>query len=171
MTRQRYDLFLSVCATARGLAFVLFEGGANPVDWGRAEFRGPSKNHRCIERFIALLDRYRPDLVILQDAADLAHRRSHRAAQLTRAFAAHAEGHGIPFVTRSRKDVLDAFSHLNPCTKQMIARAIVEMIPTFGQHMPRKRDPWTSEDYRMSLFDAAALALSLFHGSRKPPEA
>ena len=169
MTRQRYDLFLSVCATARGLAFVLFEGGANPVDWGRAEFRGPSKNHRCIERFIALIERYRPDVVVLQDPTDLAQRRSHRAAQLTRAFAAHAEGYSIPFITRSRKQVLEAFAHLVPCTKQMIAKAIVELIPAFGQHMPRKRDPWMSEDYRMGLFDAAALALALFHGSRRTP--
>jgi len=169
MTMQRYDLLLSVCTTARGLAFALFEGGANPVDWGRAEFRGAPKNHRCIERFIGLLDRYRPDLVILQDAADLTHRRSHRAAQLTRAFAAHTEGHGVQFVTRSRKDVLNTFSHLNPCTKQVIAKEIVELIPVFGQHMPRKRDPWSSEDSRMSLFDAAALALSLLHGFGKLP--
>jgi hypothetical protein len=169
MTRQRYDLFLSVCATARGLAFVLFEGGAYPVDWGRVEFRGVSKNHRCIERFIGLLDRYRPDMVILQEPSDLAHRRSYRAAQLTRAFSAHAEGYGIPFVTRSRKHVLDAFSHLNPCTKQAIAQAIVEIIPAFGQHLPRHRAPWMSEDYRMGLFDSAALALSLFHGSKPPP--
>ena len=166
MTRQRYDLFLTVCATTRGLAFVLFEGRANPVDWGRAQFRGPSKNHRCIERFIGLIERYRPDVVILQDPADLIHRRSHRTGQLARAFAAHAEGHGIPFVTRSRMHVLNAFAHLNPCTKQAIAQAIVEVIPSFGQHMPRKRAPWMSEDYRMGLFDAAALALSLFHGSK-----
>lgn len=169
MTRQRYDLFLAVCATTRGLAFVLFEGGANPVDWGRAQFHGPSKNHRCIERFIGLIERYRPDVVILQDPADLIQRRSHRAGQLARAFAAHAEGHGIPFVTRSRKHVLEAFAHLNPRTKQRIAQAIIEIIPAFGQHMPRPRAPWMSEDYRMGLFDAAALAMSLFHGSRQLP--
>ena len=162
MTRQRYNLVLSVYATARGLAYVLFEGEANPVDWGRAECRGPTKNHRAIERFITLIERHRPDVVILQDPDDLIRRGSRRAGQLAWGFAAHAEGHGIPSVTRSRRDVLTAFAHLCPCTKHTIAQAIIEMIPVFGQHQPPRRKPWMSEDSRMALFDAAALTISYF---------
>lgn len=170
MTRQRYNLVLSVHATARGLAYVLFEGEANPVDWGRAECRGPLKNHLCIDRFIGLIELHCPDVVILQDHDDLIRRRSNRAGQLAWAFAAHAEGHGIPFVTRSRRDVLTAFAHLCPCTKQAIVKEIIEMIPVFAQHTPRIRKPWMSEDARMGLFDAAALALSFFAEQNSFPE-
>jgi hypothetical protein len=35
-------------------------------------------------------------------------------------------------------------------------------IPAFERHVPPPRKPWMSEDARMGLFDAAALALIFF---------
>ena len=34
--------------------------------------------------------------------------------------------------------------------------------PELAPRLPRSRKPWMSEDYRMSIFDAVALALTFF---------
>jgi len=47
-------------------------------------------------------------------------------------------------------------------TKQEIAIAIAERFPELAPRLPRFRKPWMSEDYRMSIFDAVALALTFF---------
>ena len=47
-------------------------------------------------------------------------------------------------------------------TKQEIAIAIAERFPELAPRLPRSRKPWMSEDYRMSIFDAVALALTFF---------
>ena len=46
--------------------------------------------------------------------------------------------------------------------KQEIAIAIAEHFPELAPRLPRSRKPWMSEDYRMSIFDAVALALTFF---------
>ena len=46
--------------------------------------------------------------------------------------------------------------------KQEIAIAIAERFPELAPRLPRSRKPWMSEDYRMSIFDAVALALTFF---------
>jgi len=56
-------------------------------------------------------------------------------------------------------------AHFLPCgakSKDAIARVIVEQLPEFGQHLPPRRKKWMSEDYRMGLFDAVALAMIYF---------
>ncbi|WP_156527887.1 hypothetical protein [Bradyrhizobium stylosanthis] len=42
------------------------------------------------------------------------------------------------------------------------AERIAKHIPAFEQYVPPPRKPWMSEDRRMGLFDAAALALTFF---------
>jgi len=47
--------------------------------------------------------------------------------------------------------------------KQLIAVAIGRRFPELAPHVPPYRKCWMSEDYRMSIFDAVALALTYFH--------
>jgi len=54
------------------------------------------------------------------------------------------------------------FSYLGSVTKHSIALAIAKRIPAFERFLPRPRKPWQSEDARMGIFDAAALALTFF---------
>jgi hypothetical protein len=41
--------------------------------------------------------------------------------------------------------------------------AIAKRFPELAPRLPRFRKPWMSEDYRMSIFDAVAMALTLFN--------
>jgi hypothetical protein len=44
--------------------------------------------------------------------------------------------------------------------KDQIARLIVTRFPELAPRLPPERKPWTSEDTRMAIFDAAAFALA-----------
>ena len=44
-------------------------------------------------------------------------------------------------------------------------------IPAFEAFLPEPRKWWNSEDPRMGLFDAAALALTFFHSSKSGEQA
>jgi hypothetical protein len=59
--------------------------------------------------------------------------------------------------------VRQQFAYLGSVTKDAIAMAIAKHIPAFERFLPRPRKPWESEDARMGIFDAAALALTFFH--------
>jgi hypothetical protein len=45
--------------------------------------------------------------------------------------------------------------------KSQIARFIAARFPELADYVPRERKPWTSEDPRMAIFDAAAFAFVL----------
>jgi Holliday junction resolvasome RuvABC endonuclease subunit len=62
----------------------------------------------------------------------------------------------------SRAKVKQAFSKSDTSNKQEIALNIVNRFPELAPRLPRFRKPWTSEDYRISIFDAVALALTFF---------
>jgi hypothetical protein len=48
-------------------------------------------------------------------------------------------------------------------TKNEIAEAIARRVPALHLYVPPARKPWMSEDARMGIFDAAALAFMYFH--------
>ncbi|HUZ92890.1 MAG TPA: hypothetical protein VNG29_02730 [Candidatus Paceibacterota bacterium] len=46
--------------------------------------------------------------------------------------------------------------------KDRIASAVAEQFPELLLILPPKRRPWQSEDYRMTIFDAAAVGIAYF---------
>ncbi len=164
--RQRYDLVLSVSLTIRGFAYILFEGTHTPVDWGIHDARGQKKNANCLAKIAALVERFRPDLLVLEDSEHLSSHRSGRVRELSKDLCAFAKGHGIPLRHISRQDIREAFAPLNAQTKDEIAAVIVEELPVLVRYLPPTRKPWMSEDARLGLFDAAALYLTL---ALRPP--
>ena len=52
-------------------------------------------------------------------------------------------------------------------TKHGIAQTIAKHIPALSLYLPPARKPWMSEDARMGLFDAAALALMFFQSDSR----
>src|SRR5262249_39424985 len=62
----------------------------------------------------------------------------------------------------TRRDIQNYFIQHGAKSKDGIARVIVGLLPEFAQHLPPRRKLWMSEDYRMGLFDAVALAIVYF---------
>ena len=162
---RRYAFVLAIYVNTRGFAFVLFEGALAPVDWSVRELRGPRKHARCIARIVTLLDQYLPDVLVLQDTSAQGTLRARRIVKLNEAIAALAEVRGLPVYVYSRDKVREAFARFGVTNKQHLAEVIAKHIPAFERYVPPPRKPWKSEDARMGLFDAAALALTFFHAN------
>jgi hypothetical protein len=164
--RRRHVFVLAVYPSTRGFAFVLFEGALSPADWGVKEIRGAQKNNRCLLAIASLIDQYQPGVLILQDTSPRGTRRARRIRNLNASIGELAESVGIPTIAYSRIEVLNAFASVAPRNKHDLAEAIAKHIPAFDRYLPPPRKPWMSEDARMSLFDAAALALTFFQSDR-----
>ena len=156
------SLVLSIYATPRGFAFVLFESPLSPVDWGVKVIPGRNKNARCIKEIAKLIDRYQPDAVVIEDCGVVGSRRSSRIRRLYRAIEAWASNQMIRTFRFSRNLVRETFSKLGAFTKDEIAEAIAKLIPAFEHRLPPIRRLWMSEDSRMGLFDAIALTFTFF---------
>jgi Holliday junction resolvasome RuvABC endonuclease subunit len=159
---RRYTLVLVIYVNTRGFAFVLFEGHLSPFDWGLCEMRGPRKHQRCLARVKEILDRYQPDHLVIRDTST-SPTRTPRIAELNAAICEIAAKRGIPIHAYSRDHVRDAFRYAECVDKQSLAELIAKHIPAFERYIPPPRKPWMSEDARMAIFDAAALALTFYH--------
>lgn len=164
MTNTRWrGSVLSLYATSRGFAFTLFEGPLSPVDWGVKVVRRPNKNRLCIESMAALIGRHQPDALVLEDCRAPGSRRSPRIRRLYRAIEVFAATQAIETYSYSRHLIRETFAKLGAMSKDEIAAVIARYIPEFEQHLPPVRRVWMSEDRRMGIFDAAALAFAFFH--------
>jgi hypothetical protein len=161
--RRRYDLVLAIYPQSRGFAFALFESWLSPVDWGIHEARGSRKNAQCLARINSLLELHMPDVVVLQNMSDHGTRRVPRIQELNRRIAELAHLRGIIVHKYSRAQALNHFTESGVATKQKIAEMIVKQVPALGLYVPPERKPWMSEDPRMGIFEAAALAWMYFH--------
>jgi Holliday junction resolvasome RuvABC endonuclease subunit len=166
-TRQ-YVFVLAVYPNSRGFAFVLFKDHLSPIDWGVKEMRGRRKHSRCVARITTILDRHHPDVMVLQDTSPTGTRRSRRVTNLNAAVAKLASNRAIPVYAYSREGVHSAFAEFGLPNKHSMAELIAKHIPAFEYYLPPPRKPWMSEDARMGLFDAAALALVFFQRAGGP---
>jgi Holliday junction resolvasome RuvABC endonuclease subunit len=159
---KRHLITLAIYFSTRGSSFVLFEGTLSPYDWGIFEVRGPRREAKCHRKVTQLLDRYEIDVLVIQDTGPEGTRRAARMTTLNAAVEAAAREHGVPVFKYSRADVYSSFASAGFSNKQTLAEVIANHIPAFERYVPPPRKPWKSEDARMALFDAAALALVFF---------
>jgi Holliday junction resolvasome RuvABC endonuclease subunit len=161
MSNNQFDSFiLAIYPSTRGFAFVVFEGPTSPFDWGTKEFRGLRRNARTLEAIAALIEKYRPDAVVIEDFIEKGARRSVRIRSLYRSLIHLAQTECIDVVRCSKAQVRHCFGSVGATTKYEIATAIARQIPAFEHRLPRIRKIWMSEDARQNLFDAAALGLT-----------
>lgn len=163
------NLVLALYPFSRGFAFVFFEDPTSPFEWGVKEIREKHKNTKTLDAIKKLIDRYRPEVLVIEDTTDGGSRRTSRIRKLYRMLVHFAEAEYIELHRCSKKEVRTCFASVGAGTKYEIAKAIATQIPAFAHRIPRFRKPWMSEDPRQSLFDAAALGLTYFaRGIRSP---
>jgi hypothetical protein len=157
MTTRQYDIILAFYPNARGFSYVVFEGAFSPVDWGMSDIPAREKVRRCLRRLSLLLDRYRPDVLLIRDVPQRCTKG--RIAKLLAAIEEEARGRGVFTVAVSRKQIRDAFAYLGSPSRYAIVEAIAKHIPMLASYAPPVRRIWNGEDRRMGLFDAVALAV------------
>ncbi len=156
------NLVLSIYPSTRGFAFVLFEGPESPFDWGVKEIKEKHKNAKALDEIKKLIDRYRPEVLVIEDSTSGESRRTSRIRKLYRMLSHLASVEYVDLVRYTRTQVRECFGFVGASSKYEIAKAIAIQIPAFAHRMPPFRKPWMSEDPRQNLFDAAALGLTFF---------
>jgi hypothetical protein len=157
MKAKRDDLVMAFYPNARGFAYVIFEGPFYPVDWGISDvLHKEVRVTACVRRLSALIDRYRPDCLVLRDG----HGATSSAATAVKVAEKLAGRKDVLTHRVSRQDIQRAFAHLGSPTRYAIAESIAKQIPMFAPFMPPPRKIWNGEDRRMALFDAVALAVT-----------
>ena len=160
MTRPPYtDRVLALDPISRGLGIVVFESPSLPIEWSVKEVRD-RKEERCLTLIADLLDRFQPDIIVMEDTDSPTCRRCLRVRALIHSIGAFTASRHVPTALVTRDQVHTMFG---VSTKHQIATVIASRLPELAPLLPPFRKPWMSEDPRMSLFDAAAFALAYYH--------
>ncbi len=157
---------LAIDPASRGFGFAVLEGPKRLIDWGVKSAR-VNKDKRCLKLIEDLIERYEPDVIVVEDYAGKGSRRCRRVRQLIEGILILAGKRRIKARSYSRRKVKTVFSRLGACNKHQMATAIAKQFPELAPRLPPARKPWMSEDYRMSIFDAVALALTFFYFDNK----
>lgn len=162
-------LILAVYPNVNGLGYAVFEKPLGPVDWGMKTAR-KRKNVTMLRHAAWLMRLFSPAAMILPVRTNVMAG-SRRLQKIAAEIEKLSTSCGTTVHWYSRSDIKAAFAQYGAELKDAIARAIAGLLPEFEQHVPPVRKIWMSEDYRMGLFDAVALAMTYYrdvgtHGER-----
>lgn len=157
---------LAIDPASRGFGFAVLEGPKGLIDWGVKSAR-VDKDKRCLKLIEDLIERYEPDMIVVEDHVAKGSRRCRRVQQLIEGILILAGKRKIMARSYSRRMVKKVFSQSGAKNKHQIATAIAKQFLELAPRVPPYRKSWMSEDYRMSIFDAVALALTFFENKRK----
>jgi hypothetical protein len=161
-TFPRNTILLAIDPTSRGFAFAVLEAPAFLVDWGSKSAR--AKSGGVVRKVDALLSRYQPDVLVLEDLAADGARRRKRARREIGSIERRALKCGVRVEKVSRLATLDTFAPEK--SKYDVALRLAEMFPVLANGLPRKRNTWRPEEARMSVFDALGIAAATVERAR-----
>ena len=149
---------------SRSFGFAVFEGPDEILDWGVRSFRSGA-NAVILppsQRLRALLDEFDPSAIVINRKP----KRNASTAKMIRTMTSEADDEGIPVRFVTPEDVKKAFVGFDS-NKYEVAAALAKQFPALASRLPPKRKCWQSEDYRMSIFDSAAIGVAHFTGSEQ----
>lgn len=156
------ERILAIDPTHRGFGFVVLEDGIELLDWGTRYTPFP-KDYNAIEKVDELIDRYSPGVLVLENPQGECSRRCRRVEQLIERLARLGQARGLAVFQYSRAQIRLAFISEDARTKAEIAAILARQFPELGPKLPPIRKLWMSEDHRMAIFDAGALAVTCLH--------
>jgi Holliday junction resolvasome RuvABC endonuclease subunit len=143
---------------SNGFGFAVLEGPKRLIDYGVKKVKG-DKNSACIRKIAGLIEHYQPEVIVLEDSTSTGSRRCQRVQGLMQEISRLASSKKIKARSFSRVQIRKAVPASATSTKHQIARSITVLLPELAFRLPPPRKPWMTEDERMSIFDAVALAL------------
>lgn len=159
---------LAVSLSSRGFGFAVLEGEGVMVDWGIKTSK-KEKNVESLAKARKLIAHYQPGVLVLEDASAKHSRRAPRIQKLTKRIIAMAATQQVKVKLFSREKMMKAFFADGQGTKHTLAGIIAKRFPAeLGNRLPSKRRAWESEDCRMDIFGAVALALVYLQSKTKP---
>jgi hypothetical protein len=160
---MRYKSFTRVLALdlhSRRFGYVVLESPDRLLDWGVRSYRrkGKSRDVLIQRRLRPLLELWRPSVVVLREPLRI-QTPTPQTNRFLKQLVTAAKNY------RARVQILNKrpTDRAEKLTKYEGAQAVIKRFPILTQKLPPKRKPWESEDYRMSMFAAAALAMAYLH--------
>jgi hypothetical protein len=151
---------LGVDPYSRGVGFAVLEGPDNVIDWG-LRTTGRADNGKAARVIEALIDRFRPDVLALEDWGGAGSRRCRRVEKLLDRIATTKRKRvRVRLISRRQLQRIGPLPQVS--TKYGRACLLAERFPELRAFLPRFRKPWMSEDDRMAIFDALGFALANF---------
>ena len=145
---------LAIAASTCGFGFAVMEN-ESLIEWGLTRIKDVKRSRGKVEK---LMSQYTPAMLVLPDLAKPA-RPSRRIRALTKTLTDLARRRKIKVKLITGQEVKRTFSPDGKGTKRVVAEALARRYPEeLGPRLPRPRKPWMSEDPRMDLFAAVALA-------------
>jgi hypothetical protein len=158
---------LAIAPSSKGFGFAVLEGAGTFVDWGVKSVDG-DKNAASLVKVKRLIIDYAPSAIVLEDMRGKDCRRSARVQTLAEKIIQLAASHQLKTRLISQQAVRFALSLAPEATKHEIATRLANHFPEeLGSRLPPKRKAWMSEDYRMNIFDAVALATAYFRATQR----
>jgi len=152
---------LAVAPCSRGFGFAMMDGKEVLADWGVKTVK-KAKNASALTKLKEMILHFDPDVIVLHDLSADDSRRSARVRRLGGQISALASRHKVSMRLFSREELKEIYFPDAQGTKHELAEVMAKEFPAeLGHRLPPKRRPWMSEDYRMSIFEAVALALAL----------
>ncbi len=151
-----YPRILGLAPSPAGVGVAVIEGVNSLVGWDMKRVR-KSSNSECMVKVEKAIDYYQPQVIVMEDGSE----RSSRHRALMKRIVALAGKRGIKVIVLSRKQVRGVFFAEGMGSKDSLAEILIERFPEeLAARLPRKRGTSTSEDHRMGMFEAVALALA-----------
>lgn len=154
------SLTLAIHPVSHGFGWIAFEGPFAPYDWGLVIVRGADKNARCLRKAERLLDRFKPETLVLEAFEKRRSARADRITLLGRGLVALAAERSVEVAVYTRGEVKACFASVGAVSRQEVAEAVSRSVPGLTHRLPKPRRPWQTENPRMALFSAAALVLT-----------
>lgn len=150
---------LALDVRRRSFGYAVLEGPGRLLDWGVKSFR---KGVNAVQipraqKLEAMLEEFLPSVVVLRKPGPRSKRK-----KFVEGVRAKAGNHHVPIRLLSSREIQKAFGGQNRMAKYEVASAMAERFPELAWLLPPKRKCWQSEDYRMSIFDAAAVGMAYF---------
>ncbi len=156
MTNQSSQkLVLAFDVRPRRFGFVAFEGPDRLLDWGiRGSFAGPSRLPAG-KKVLTLINDFSPSVIVVRE------RQGQSDAKVLETLRRQAKERKIALRFISRKAIMNAFAG-NGKNKHEVASVLAQQFSILMSKLPRRHKCWQTEDYRMSIFDAAAAGVAYF---------
>jgi hypothetical protein len=158
MTRAPFPVrILALDVHPKRYGYAVLELPAELLDWGvrRQHLRNAPRSLNWARKSVRdLLDRWRPSLIVTKELS------KSRLKRIGASLVAEARRFGIPVRPVREAAILSTFGDGRFVTKYRIAQMLVQRFSFLTFLLPPLRKIYESQDYRMSVFAAVALALT-----------
>ncbi|MEM7206500.1 MAG: hypothetical protein AAF434_01625 [Pseudomonadota bacterium] len=163
MDSQEHDVItLSIHFSAYGFGYAIFENVTKPIDWRLVRLKYPKKR-MALDRVRELIEFYQPSFVLIDTPKSKRRPKSRQVKQLIKEIECLATTYNIPTLCFSPGDIERVFGAFGAHTKYERAKQIAQWLPSVSPRLPKARQWWIREDYRLGIFEAIALAITFYY--------